>query len=289
MPLVIATRKSPLARIQTDLVCELLRARQTECDPEVLPLSTKIDERLSWSLEKRGGLGLFTKELEEALFDKRADLAVHSAKDLPTTLPDGLSIAGYLPRAAAHDVLVYREGKMPELKTIATSSPRRRQQLKTRFPEAQWVTIRGNVATRLKKIQSGEADATVLAAAGLQRLNITSHEGLSFEALPIDKMVPAPGQAAIAVECREAERTNYESLFCEPTRKAVELERTFLRELGSGCQTPVGAYYADRNFHLFHPQCGYKKIPMDLPNIDQAATVICEIIKELNLKEQDEQ
>jgi len=196
----IATRKSPLAIRQTDFVVDWLREKLPEETFEQLPLSTKIDERLNWSLEKRGGLGLFTKELEEALLDGRATLAVHSAKDLPTTLTDGLHIAGYLPRANPRDVLVKRlDCEKPAV--IASSSPRRRAQLSELYPEAEWTTIRGNVATRLRKIAEGEADASLLAAAGLERLEISGHEGLEFIELPIEQCVPAPGQAAIAIQC----------------------------------------------------------------------------------------
>ncbi|NCG08636.1 MAG: hydroxymethylbilane synthase [Verrucomicrobia bacterium] len=286
---VIATRKSPLARKQTELVCECLRAHHSETVINVLPLSTKVDERLNWSLEKRGGLGLFTKELEAALLDGRADLAVHSAKDMPTAQPDGLSIAGYLPRATSEDVLIYREGSLPAPKTIATSSPRRRAQLQLRFPDTEWTTLRGNVATRLQKIQEGQADATVLAAAGLERLEITSWEGLCFEPLSIDAMVPAPGQAAIAVECRSEDLAQFKGIFCEHTGRAVELERAFLRGLGSGCQTPVGAYFEKDSFHVYHPTTGYRIFPLDLPNLGETQTVANGIISDLNLNEQHEQ
>jgi hydroxymethylbilane synthase len=288
MSLVIATRKSPLARKQTQLVCDCLRAHDSELIIELLPLSTQVDERLSWSLEKRGGLGLFTKELESALLDQRADLAVHSAKDMPTVQPEGLSIAGYLPRASAGDVLVYREGCLPEPQTIASSSPRRRAQLQARFPHSKWTTLRGNVATRLKKIADGEADATVLAAAGLERLAIDSWDGLCFEALPIEQMIPAPGQAAIAIECRKEDLSKFEGIFCELTRRAVELERAFLRGLGSGCQTPIGAHFEEGCLHIYHPDSGYRNLPLDLPPIEEVQTITDGIIKDLNLKEQND-
>ena len=128
-PTYIATRKSPLALIQTQAVLEHLRGLFPGEPFEALPLSTKVDERLNWSLEQRGGIGLFTKELEEALLDDRATLAVHSAKDLPTKFQADLCIAGYLPRARANDVLVRRAADKSALKTIATSSPRRRAQV----------------------------------------------------------------------------------------------------------------------------------------------------------------
>ena len=272
----IATRKSPLALIQARAVLRHLQAAFPEELFEALPLSTQVDERLNWSLEKRGGIGLFTKELEEALLDGRATLAVHSAKDLPTKFQADLCIAGYLPRAKANDVLVRRSGSST-LKTIASGSPRRRAQLSLLEKQAEWTVIRGNVETRLRKIAAGDADATLLAAAGLERLGITAFEGLVFEELPIAQMVPAPGQAAIAIQCREADLPRYESLFCETTRRAVSLERAFLSRLGSGCQTPVGAYYADGVFHVFHPQTGYARFDMEMNSPDEIDAVVSEL------------
>ncbi len=259
----IATRKSPLALKQTELVRSWLGEKRPDDVFEDLELSTKVDERLNWSLEKRGGLGLFTKELEEALLDGRATLAVHSAKDLPTTFQNDLKIAGYLPRAKANDVLVKRVG-CEEPATIASSSPRRRAQIGTTHPKAEWTTIRGNVGTRLCKISEGEADASVLAAAGLDRLGIEHHEGLEFIELSIEECVPAPGQAAIAIQCRKEDLERYESLFCKQTKLAVTLEREFLRSLGGGCQTPVGAHFDGSVFHAFHPDCGFVRTELEL-------------------------
>ena len=278
----IATRKSPLALIQARAVLRHLQAAFPEELFEALPLSTQVDERLNWSLEKRGGIGLFTKELEEALLDGRATLAVHSAKDLPTKFQADLCIAGYLPRAKANDVLVRRSGSST-LKTIASGSPRRRAQLSLLEKQAEWTVIRGNVETRLRKIAAGEADATLLAAAGLERLGITAFEGLVFEELPIAQMVPAPGQAAIAIQCREADLPRYESLFCETTRRAVSLERAFLSRLGSGCQTPVGAYYADGVFHVFHPKAGYAAFEVQADAPGGSDSVLDRVFLELKL------
>lgn len=278
----IATRKSPLALKQTELVLNWLKAKLPEENFAPLPLSTKVDERLNWSLEKRGGLGLFTKELEEALIDGRASLAVHSAKDLPTTLTDGLHIAGYLPRANAKDVLVKRETcDIPT--SIASSSPRRRAQMAELYPDATWTTIRGNVATRLRKIAAGEADASMLAAAGLERLDINGHEGLKFIQLPIEQCVPAPGQAAIAIQCREADLERYQNLFCQPTKLAVTLERTFLHQLGGGCQTPVGAHYDGKRLAIFHPKTGYQSFELMLTDSDAIIPAVDRILKNLKI------
>ncbi|MGC6455769.1 MAG: hydroxymethylbilane synthase [Coraliomargaritaceae bacterium] len=278
----IATRKSPLARRQTDLVCDWLKHYSPDTESKILPLSTKIDERLSWSLEQRGGIGLFTKELEEALLDGRADLAVHSAKDLPTTFKDDLVIVGYLPRARAYDVLVYRQG-CPKPATIATGSPRRRAQIQHLHPQAEFTTIRGNVATRLEKITSGESDATLLAAAGLDRLEIKSYKGLAFSPLSVEQVVPAPGQAAIAIQCRRQDMDRYKDCFCADTKLAVSLERAFLRRLGSGCQTPVGAYYAAGKFHIFHPDTGYQNFSLEVKREENIEPALDEILITLKL------
>lgn len=282
-PIQIATRKSALAVKQTEFVVDWLEEKLPKDQFEPLPLSTRVDERLNWSLEKRGGLGLFTKELEDALLDGRATLAVHSAKDLPTTLTGDLHIAGYLPRAKANDVLVKREAcEKPE--SIASSSPRRRAQLSELYPNAEWTTIRGNVATRLRKIAGGEADATLLAAAGLERLEIHSHEGLEFIELPVEQCVPAPGQAAIAIQCREAELDRYQGLFCEQTKLAVTLERAFLHRLGGGCQTPVGAHFDGKTFHIYHPEVGYATYELELSEIIEPEAVLRGIMNDLNLQ-----
>lgn len=285
-PIQIATRKSPLAIRQTELVLDWLKEKLPEESFHQLPLSTQVDERLSWSLEKRGGLGLFTKELEDALLDERATLAVHSAKDLPTTFQNDLYIAGYLPRAKANDVLVKRlDCAAPAI--IASSSPRRRAQIGELYPDAEWTTIRGNVGTRLRKIQEGEADASVLAAAGLDRLEISKHEGLEFIELPLEKSVPAPGQAAIAIQCREADLEKYQNLFCEPTKLAVTLEREFLHRLGGGCQTPVGAHFDGKIFYIFHPQVGFCTYEFELNNILEIDGLLSAILDDLNLRERD--
>lgn len=282
-PILIATRKSPLALKQTEMVRAWLAEKLPDSTFEELRLSTKVDERLSWSLEKRGGIGLFTKELEEALLADKAVLAVHSAKDMPTTFHEDLCIAGYLPRARANDVLVHRcESEYP--KQIATSSPRRRAQLALTNDEAEWTTLRGNVGTRLRKIaEDHEAEATLLAAAGLDRLDISSYEGLEFVELPIAEMVPAPGQAAIAIQCREKDLETYQDLFCEQTKRAVTLEREFLHRLGGGCQTPVGAHYDGNTFYIYHPEVGHTTYEFEIETILEIDGVLSAILGDLNL------
>jgi hydroxymethylbilane synthase len=265
---LIATRKSPLALKQTEMVRACLAEKLPEGSYENLELSTQVDERLNWSLEKRGGIGLFTKELEDALIERRAELAVHSAKDMPTTLPEGLAIAGYLSRARVNDVLVHRKDS-PNPQTIASSSPRRRVQASLLYPEAKWTTIRGNVGTRLRKIAAGECEASLLAAAGLDRLDIAAFDGLEFLELAVEQVVPAPGQAAIAVQCRTKDLAKYKDLFCTDTKLAVTLEKAFLKRLGSGCQIPVGAYFKEGLFRIYHPEVGHRTFELTLTSLDQ--------------------
>ena len=279
---LIATRKSPLALKQTAMVRACLEEKLPEQRFDNLELNTKVDERLSWSLEKRGGIGLFTKELEEALIERRAELAIHSAKDMPTVLPEGLAIAGYLSRARVNDVLVHRKDS-PNPQIIASSSPRRQVQVGLLYPGAKWTTIRGNVGTRLRKIADGECEASLLAAAGLDRLNITAFGGLEFIELSVEQVVPAPGQAAIAVQCRTEDLSKYKDLFCNETKLAVTLEKAFLKRLGSGCQIPVGAYYNKNTFQIYHPKVGHRTFEITLMAIDQIEHEVDVIMEQLRI------
>lgn len=279
---LIATRKSPLALKQTAMVRACLAEKLPEQRFDNLELNTKVDERLNWSLEKRGGIGLFTKELEEALIERRAELAIHSAKDMPTVLPEGLAIAGYLSRARVNDVLVHRKDS-PNPQIIASSSPRRQVQVGLLYPDAKWTTIRGNVGTRLRKIADGECEASLLAAAGLDRLNITAFEGLEFIELSVEQVVPAPGQAAIAVQCRTEDLSKYKDLFCNETKLAVTLEKAFLKRLGSGCQIPVGAYYNKNTFQIYHPKVGHRTFEITLMAIDQVEREVDVIMEQLRI------
>ena len=251
---ILATRKSPLALRQAELVADALR-KSLETEADFLPMTTTGDRQLSWSLEQRGGKGLFTKELEVALLEGKSDLAVHSAKDLPTEMPDGLSIVGFLPREDPRDVLILREDvETPE--TLATGSPRRRAQLAERFPDVRWSELRGNVGTRLRKIaEDREADGTVLAAAGLKRLGIDGFPGLRFEALAVTDMVPAPGQAAIALQAREEDASRFLRVCDAPTGEAVRLERAVLESMGGGCHVAIGAHASNGELLLFK-ECG---------------------------------
>lgn len=257
MQIKIGTRKSPLAIKQTELACELLNAKLDQVSLEIVPIATEIDSHLNYSLENQGGVGLFTKELDQALLDHSIDIAVHSSKDLPIELNPEISLLGYLPRASASDVLITNK-PIDRISRIATSSPRRREQVKVQFPEAQFSYIRGNIQTRLNKVSEGEADATLLAEAGLDRLGIHSFNSLNFTTIDTELMVPAAGQGAIALVSRKSFKFEFNSIFCKSTERAVRLEKNCLAILDGGCQSPAGAYFDGSNLHLFHPGIGYK-------------------------------
>ncbi len=278
----LATRRSALALKQTGLVAAYLGRRWPDARFERLELVTTGDRQQAWSLEARGGKGLFTGELEEALLRGEADAAVHSCKDLPTTLPDGLAIAGFLPRERPNDVLVLREG-CSHPKSLATGSPRRRAQAARLFPEVEWKEIRGNVGTRLRKIAGGEADGTILAAAGLRRLGIEDSPGLEFRELEIEEMVPAPGQGAIALECRADLAGELRSVLDTGTAVAVTAERAFLAALGGGCHTAFGAHYRDGRLEIFHETTGYRKVDLPAAGAEEIEGAVREAIADLGL------
>lgn len=255
--LVLATRKSPLALTQTEMVAAHLRT-QLGVETELLTMVTTGDRQAEWSLEQKGGKGLFTSELEAALSRGEADVAVHSTKDLPGDMPPGLAIGGYMPRADARDVLVLRTGVDVPAK-VATASPRRRLQIKAMFPDAEFTEIRGNVDTRLRKIgELHHADGTILAAAGLKRLKIEAWPGVEFAPLGFDQMVPAVGQGAIAIQCREDDAAKFAAVFDAATARAVNVERAFQAALGGGCHTAFGAHVTADRLYLFHEKIGLR-------------------------------
>ena len=246
---------------QTEMAISELKALRPDWSFEILPMSTTGDDRLAWSLETTGGKGLFTSALEEAIVRNEADLAVHSTKDLPTEMPDGVSLVGFLPRAPANDVLVVRESvENPTL--IATSSPRRRAQLKVMFPKAAWKEIRGNVQTRMNKIVEGFADATVMARAGLYRLGIDEWEGLQFRELSLTDSVPAAGQGAIGLQVRSGDCGLYDGILCQVTARAVQLERAILAAMGGGCHSATAAHVDGMDLHIYDEEFGYKHIKL---------------------------
>jgi hydroxymethylbilane synthase len=237
--LVIASRGSQLALWQARWVEAQLSARGHECQIRII--KTTGDKITDVPLAKVGTKGLFTKEIEEALLARDADLAVHSLKDLPTELPVGLTIAAVPPREDPRDALVgTRLADLPAGARVGTSSLRRSAQLKKMRPDLIVESVRGNVDTRLRKLDEGQYDAILLAAAGLKRLGWADRIA---ELMPPEEMCPAVGQGALAIETREsgAGFDACRQLDHGPTRAAVTAERGVLASLGGGCQVPIGA------------------------------------------------
>jgi hydroxymethylbilane synthase len=247
--IIIGTRGSQLALWQTNWVKSEIEKHYPGIEVHIKTISTKGDRVLDVSLPKLGeqGKGLFTKELEDAILAKRIDLAVHSLKDLPTELPAGLKIGAICEREDSRDALIARAGinsfiELPHRSIIGTSSLRRQAQLRAARPDLQLVPIRGNVDTRLRKLDEGRFDAIVLAAAGLHRLG---HVDRITEHLSEGLILPAVGQGALAIETRadDAEIDEIvQSLDHEPTRLACTAERAFLKGLGGGCLVPIAAH-----------------------------------------------
>jgi len=244
--LVIGTRGSALARWQTDWVIARLKSAWPGLDCTIKLVHTTGDQILDKPLPEIGGKGVFTAELENALKTGEIDLAVHSLKDLPIDNAAGLTIGAICEREDPHDVLVARQyhtlAQLPRGARVGTSSLRRAAQLLAARPDLKILSLRGNVDTRLRKALQGEYDAIVLAAAGVLRLGFASHIA---EYLPYDVMLPAPGQGALAVQCRAGDQRTLDLL--KPiehpaTRSAVAAERAFLRGLGGGCSAPVAAH-----------------------------------------------
>lgn len=243
--LVIGTRGSRLALIQTRMVKSLLEKHNPHLTVEEKIIKTRGDIILDTSLAKIGEKGLFTKEIEEALFRKEIDLAVHSMKDLPTELPPGLDIGAILEREDPRDAFVsfkyQRFADLPQSAIVATSSLRRQANALRHRPDLQLVDIRGNVDTRLRKLEENGYDGMFLAVAGLKRMGF---EDKITEILDPDLMLPAIAQGAVGVEIRENDiktRTTLRPLHHPATHAAVIAERAFLRELEGGCQVPIGA------------------------------------------------
>jgi hydroxymethylbilane synthase len=237
----IGTRGSALALWQARTVAALLDARGHRT--EVVTIKTDGDRLQDAVLSESGGKGLFVKEIEDALLARTIDLAVHSAKDMSVALPEGLFVAAVLPREDSRDVLVFKEGRtaLGEVPTIGTSSVRRSAQLTARFPHARFLPVRGNVDTRLRKVDEGEYDALVLAAAGLKRLG---YGWRISETLSHDACIPAPGQGIVAIETRADAadtRAAVEPLNDVAAFAAFTAERSVVAALGGGCQLPLGA------------------------------------------------
>ena len=244
--LVIASRESMLAMWQAEHIKGRLKALYPDCEVEILGMTTRGDQILDRTLSKIGGKGLFIKELEQALQDGRADLAVHSIKDVPMELPEGFVLAAIGERASPFDAFVSNQyarlEDMPEGAIVGTSSLRREAQLRAKFPHLTINPLRGNVQTRLSKLDNGDYDAVILAAAGLQRLGL---DGRIREILSPADSLPAAGQGALGIEIA-ARRTDLADILRplnhEETAACVTAERALARALGGSCQVPLAAY-----------------------------------------------
>jgi hydroxymethylbilane synthase len=248
---VVATRPSLLAYTQTQQTVELLKAQNPDCEFEIVKISTHGDAVTDKPLTAFGGTGVFVKELENAILEGRADFAIHSLKDVPSIQPEGLVLAAFPTREDPRDVLLIKNGlSIDELNddcTIGTGSPRRIVQIAGLKPGATFTDLRGNIDTRLKKLEEGQYDAIVLAAAGLKRLG-KEIDTKAF--LPVDTCIPAIGQGAIAIECRKDDEETIALLRTinnKDTETAILAERAFMKTVGGGCKFPLGAYATIQN------------------------------------------
>ena len=242
MKIRIGSRDSALAVIQSRMVMRAIAEAEPRAELELVTMKTTGDRILDQTLDQVGGKGLFVKELDQALRDGRADFTVHSLKDMPMELPEDLPLAALSERADARDVLVLPLGadRLDETKPIGCSSARRRLQLQRLYPNMQVAPVRGNVQTRLAKLDTGEFSALVLAAAGLKRLGLENRISRYFTT---DEMLPAAGQGILAVQTRKGMDTTCLRTFHNADAACCALaERAFVRALGGGCSSPVAAY-----------------------------------------------
>jgi hydroxymethylbilane synthase len=242
----IATRQSRLALWQAEHVAAKLRAAHPDLAVVLVPMITQGDRVLDRPLAEVGGKGLFIKELELAMQEHRADIAVHSMKDVPSDLPSGMTLASMLTRADPRDAFVSLRydsfASLPQGARLGTSSPRRQCQLKYARPDLELTTMRGNVDTRLRKLQDGQCDAIILAAAGLHRLGLESRITQYFD---YEQSVPAIGQGIIGIECRSDDRRSIElsaALNDQIAWQCCEAERAFAQRLQGSCQSPIAGY-----------------------------------------------
>lgn len=243
----IGTRESKLAVIQAEMVADDIRENCTDITPELVTMKTTGDKILNKTLDKIGGKGLFVKELDAALLDGRSDISVHSLKDMPMEVSKELPLLGFSKREDPRDVLVLPKGKteLDKALPLGCSSARRILQLKELFPDMEVKSIRGNVLTRLEKLDRGEYSALILAAAGLKRLGLEERISRYFST---NEMIPAAGQGILAVQGRKGEDYSYLSgFFDEESTWCALAERSFVRTLDGGCSSPIAAYAAVDN------------------------------------------
>ena len=238
----VGSRESKLAVIQSELVMDAIRASHPDVALELVTMKTTGDKILDRTLDKIGGKGLFVKELDAALLDGRADLTVHSCKDLPMEENPAIPLAGFSKREDPRDVLVLPEGvtELDKSKPIGCASARRAVQLKELFPDMETAPVRGNVLTRLRKLDEGQFSALVLAAAGLKRLGL---EGRITRYFTVEEMIPAAGQGILALQTRAGEDLSFLSqVLDEEGTLCARAERAFVRRLDGGCSSPIAAH-----------------------------------------------
>ncbi|MCX7923578.1 MAG: hydroxymethylbilane synthase [Clostridia bacterium] len=241
----VGSRESDLALTQTKWVINEVKKKYPEYEFEIVGIKTKGDIILDTRLDKIGGKGLFIKELEQELLDKKIDIAVHSMKDMPAEIAEGLTIAVVSKREDPRDVLVTSDGRiledLPKGAVLGTSSARREVQVLSKRPDLKIKTLRGNVLTRINKLLNNEYDAVMLAAAGLKRLGLEDRCVQYFE---VEDVIPAVGQGALAVQTRSEDDIGYlvESVHDEGTSQCVKAERAYLLRLNGGCSVPIAAH-----------------------------------------------
>lgn len=260
----VGTRGSMLALAQTELVIKALKERFSQIDFQMITMSTRGDRDTSRALLEFGGKAVFVEEFEEAILKGDIDIAVHSAKDMPMEIMEGLTISGTLPRACPQDVLIYKSGRSFDRNdsfVVGTSSLRRQYQIRDMYPNAECKNLRGNVGTRIQKLEDGEYDAIILAAAGLERLGIidgsagcleVQKDKLTFRYLSIESMLPAACQGIIAIETRTSGEVYDMVRAINDTEAYTQLtcERAVLNRLNAGCHEPIGVYSELHGDHM---------------------------------------
>lgn len=260
----VGTRGSMLALAQTELVIKALKERFSQIDFQMITMSTRGDRDTSRALLEFGGKAVFVEEFEEAILKGDIDIAVHSAKDMPMEIMEGLTISGTLPRACPQDVFIYKSGRSFDRNdsfVVGTSSLRRQYQIRDMYPNAVCKNLRGNVGTRIQKLEDGEYDAIILAAAGLERLGIidgsagcleVQKDKLTFRYLSIESMLPAACQGIIAIETRTSGEVYDMVRAINDTEAYTQLtcERAVLSRLNAGCHEPIGVYSELHGDHM---------------------------------------
>ena len=280
---VVGTRGSALALAQTRFVVERLKETWPETEFKIRTIKTRGDQGASPREE-----AIFVKEIQEALLSREIDIAVHSLKDLPTESPRGLKIASVPRRQDPRDVFLGKAAKrlkdLPPGAVVGTSSVRRKAQILALRPDLVVRDLRGNVDTRLKKLAQGDADASYLAASGLDRLGIAAWDGLAFERVDLARMVPAAGQGAVALQCRAGESARFAAAGCARTTFSVTVERLFLAKLGEGCHTAFACHHAAGRVHLFRDDFGRRDVDFPAADLPSADVLADRILRDLRLR-----